>query len=151
MKAYFAAGCFWGIEKKFSEIEGVTATAVGYMGSDWPRPTYEQVCSGETGHAETVEVDFNPQRVSYETLLGHFWLMHSPTCLNFQGWDVGTQYRSAIFCVDEEQMTVAEKSCVAETKSGRHADPIVTQISIEDRFWCGEEYHQQYLAKQLKL
>ena len=148
MKAYFAAGCFWGIEKKFSLLSGVLKTAVGYMGGDWPNPTYKQVCSGETGHAEAVEVEFDPEQIRFEDLLKRFWQMHNPTSLNYQGWDIGNQYRSAIFCVDESQRIAAEQSREAESTSGRHSDPVVTEISVAGQFWRAEEYHQQYLAKQ---
>jgi len=148
MKAYFSAGCFWGIEKKFSLLTGVQGTTVGYMGGDWPDPTYKDVCSGETGHAETVEVEFDPSRVTYADLLRRFWQMHNPTSLNYQGWDIGTQYRSAIFYVDEEQKKAAERSRTEEAASGRHAEPLVTEITAAGRFWRAEEYHQQYLAKQ---
>lgn len=148
MKAYFAAGCFWGIEQKFAAIAGVSATAVGYMGGDWPQPTYHQVCSGETGHAETVEVVFDPQQIGYDALLSHFWRMHDPTSRNFQGPDVGTQYRSAIFAVGKEQRLVAEQSRATEDAAARHPRPLVTEISVAGPFWRAEEYHQQYLAKQ---
>jgi len=146
--AYFAAGCFWGIEKKFSALEGVVETAVGYMGGGWPDPTYQQVCSGETGHAEAVEVRFDPQQIPYAELLKAFWRMHNPTCLNYQGWDVGTQYRSAIFYVGEEQRRRAEESRSAEDVSGRYAEPIVTEVTAAKTFWRAEEYHQHYLAKR---
>lgn len=146
--AYFAAGCFWGIEQKFGSLKGVTATAVGYMGGDWPEPTYEQVCSGETGHAETVEVRYDPNRISYVQLLEAFWRMHNPTCLNYQGWDVGTQYRSAIFTIDPEQHREAEEGRALEDRSGRHAEPIVTEIEPAGTFWRAEDYHQQYLARR---
>ncbi len=147
---YFAAGCFWGVEKKFSLLPGVLKTTVGYMGGDWPNPTYEQVCSGETGHAEVVEVEFDPERIGYQDLLERFWQMHNPTCLNYQGWDIGTQYRSAIFYVDEEQRQQAEQSRAAEDASARHAGPIVTEITPAGTFWRAEEYHQQYLIKREK-
>ncbi len=148
MKAYFAAGCFWGIEKKFSLLSGVLNTAVGYMGGASSNPTYKEVCSGETGHAEAVEVEFDPELLRYEELLKRFWQMHSPTSLNYQGGDIGTQYRSAIFYVDEEQRNVAEQSLKEEAASGRHADPIVTEITPAGTFWRAEVYHQQYLDKQ---
>ena len=148
MKAYFGAGCFWGIEKKFSLLPGVQNTAVGYMGGDWSNPTYKQVCSGETGHAEAVEVEFDPEQILYEDLLKHFWQMHNPTSLNYQGWDIGTQYRSAIYYVDQAQKQAAEQSCDEEITSGRHADRIVTEITQAGSFWRAEEYHQQYLDKQ---
>ncbi|MCF6177786.1 MAG: peptide-methionine (S)-S-oxide reductase MsrA [Geopsychrobacter sp.] len=146
--AYFAAGCFWGIEKKFSEMIGVCSTAVGYMGGDGSNPTYEQVCSGESGHAETVKVEFDPQQISYADLLESFWQMHNPTCLNYQGWDIGTQYRSAIFIVDEGQRQQAEASFQAEIGGARRDEPIVTEIVPAQTFWRAEEYHQQYLAKR---
>lgn len=145
--AYFAAGCFWGIEKSFSEVEGVVETSVGYMGGDWPEPTYEQVCSGETGHAETVRIAFDPARVSYRALLTKFWRRHNPTCLNYQGWDVGTQYRTEIFYSSEQQRLAAEESRLEEESSGRHNEPIVTKITPAGTFWKAEEYHQQYLFK----
>jgi len=148
MKAYFAAGCFWGIEKKFSSLPGVLKTAVGYMGGDWPNPMYKQVCSGETGHAEAVAVEFDPEQISYQVLLKRFWLMHNPTSLNRQGWDIGTQYRSVIYFVDEVQKLAAEQSRDEESASGRHVDPIVTEITPVATFWRAEEYHQQYLDKQ---
>lgn len=150
MKAYFAAGCFWGIEKKFSLLPGVLKTAVGYMGGDWPNPTYKQVCGGETGHAEAVEVEFDPEQIGYEDLLKRFWQMHNPTSLNYQGLDIGTQYRSAIYYVDEDQKLAAELSREEETASGCHADPIATEITPAATFWHAEEYHQQYLDKQSK-
>ncbi|WP_020678192.1 peptide-methionine (S)-S-oxide reductase MsrA [Geopsychrobacter electrodiphilus] len=146
-RAYFAAGCFWGVEKKFAEVSGVTATVVGYMGGDWPNPAYAQVCTGETGHAETVMVEFDPQQVSYTRLLEHFWRLHNPTCRNYQGLDIGSQYRSAIFYTEEDQRRAAEKSRQAETDSGRHAAPIVTEITSAGIFWRAEDYHQQYLDK----
>lgn len=146
--AYFAAGCFWGIEKKFSEIPGVVKTAAGYMGGDYSNPTYEQVCSGETGHAETVEVIYDPERVTYPELLERFWGMHNPTSLNYQGWDVGTQYRTAIFTADEEQLRIATQSREDESRSGRHSSPIVTEVTTATHFWPAEEYHQQYLSKK---
>ena len=147
MKAYSAAGCFWGIEKKFADLSGVSSTAVGYMGGDQPQPTYQQVCSGETGHAETVEVVFDPEQLSYADLLERFWCMHNPTSLNYQGWDIGSQYRSAIFTLDESQRLAAEQSRELESSSDRHAEPIVTEIRAAGQFWRAEEYHQQYLAK----
>jgi peptide-methionine (S)-S-oxide reductase len=150
MKAYFAAGCFWGIEKKFSLLTGVLKTAVGYMGGDWATPTYQQVCTGETGHAEAVEVEFDAAQIPYEDLLTRFWQMHNPTSLNYQGWDIGPQYRSAIFYVDLEQKLAAEQSRAEENASGRHADPIVTEITPAGTFWRAEEYHQKYLDKQAK-
>jgi len=150
MNAYFAAGCFWGVEKKFSLLPGVVKTAVGYMGGDWSDPTYPQVCSGETGHAEAVEVEFDPEQISYQELLKCFWKMHNPTSLNRQGWDIGTQYRSAIYYADETQKLAAEQSRNEENASGRYDDPIVTEITLAGTFWRAEKYHQQYLDKQAK-
>lgn len=119
-------------------------------GGDWAEPSYEQICSGETGHAETVEVTFDPAQISYPVLLERFWCMHNPTCRNHQGWDVGSQYRSAIFTLDDVQRRTAEASRALEATAGRHAEPIVTEICGAGRFWCAEEYHHHYLAKQRK-
>lgn len=146
--ATFAAGCFWGVEATFSKLDGVTATAVGYMGGHLANPSYRDVCTDTTGHAEVVQVVFDPQRISYEALLDTFWRCHNPTTLNRQGPDVGTQYRSAIFCHDDYQMTVARQSLEAMDRSGAFAAPIVTEIVPADPFWRAEEYHQQYLAKR---
>ena len=145
-KALFAAGCFWGVEAAFREVPGVTATAVGYSGGTAESPTYEQVCTGRTGHAETVQVQYDPSQVSYEQLLDVFWEAHDPTTLNRQGPDVGTQYRSAIFVGDPEQEAAAVAS-----RDRRQADlrrPIVTEITPATTFWRAEEYHQQYLEKR---
>lgn len=147
-KASFAAGCFWGVEAAFRQIEGVTATAVGYEGGTKPEPTYREVCGGATGHAETVEVDFDPARVSYGRLLDVFWENHDPTTLNRQGPDVGEQYRSAIFFHDADQEREARASKEALEKSGRYRRPIVTQILPASTFWRAEDYHQQYLEKR---
>jgi peptide-methionine (S)-S-oxide reductase len=145
--AYFAAGCFWGIEKKFAAVRGVVHTEVGYMGGELAQPTYELVCSGSSGHAETVKVEFDPAQISYTELLQHFWRMHNPTCLNYQGWDVGTQYRSAIFYVDDHQRQQAEQSRTALNDARLYPTAVVTEISPATRFWRAEEYHQQYLMK----
>ncbi|HUF64995.1 MAG TPA: peptide-methionine (S)-S-oxide reductase MsrA [Gemmatimonadaceae bacterium] len=147
-KATFAAGCFWGVETAFRNTSGVTATRVGYTGGRTLNPTYEQVCSDTTGHAEAVEVEYDPTRVSYEDLLRVFWESHDPTQRNRQGPDVGSQYRSAIFWHDDGQRSAAELSKAAEERSGRHARPIVTQIAEAAPFYEAEDYHQQYLEKR---
>ena len=147
-KATFAAGCFWGVEETFRRTRGVVATEVGYVGGQAPNPTYEQVCSGRTGHAEAVEVTFDPTIVNYEALLDIFWENHDPTTLNRQGPDVGEQYRSAIFFHSPEQEAVAKSSKASLEESGRFRRPIVTQITPASTFWRAEEYHQQYLAKR---
>ena len=147
-KATFAAGCFWGVEAMFSHIEGVTATQVGYAGGETKDPTYEKVCTGDTGHAEAVEVEFDPAQVSYESLLEAFWNCHDPTTLNRQGPDVGSQYRSAIFYHDREQETAARKSKQALDDSGPHMGDIVTEIQAAQEFYRAEDYHQQYFDKR---
>ena len=147
-KATFAAGCFWGVEETFRQTRGVIGTAVGYVGGKTSEPTYEQVCSGRTGHAEAVEVTFDPTVVSYEALLKIFWENHDPTTLNRQGPDVGDQYRSAIFVQSPEQETAAKLSKASLEGSGQFRRPIVTQIVPASTFWRAEEYHQQYLAKR---
>jgi peptide-methionine (S)-S-oxide reductase len=147
-KATFAAGCFWGVEESFRSLPGVLSTRVGYTGGWVDNPTYQQVCTGETGHAEAVEVTFDPQQISYRELLEHFWSIHDPTTLNRQGWDVGTQYRSAIFTHSEEQRLIALKSKKQLEKSKRYRDPIVTEIVEAKEFWPAEEYHQQYYQKR---
>ena len=145
-KATFGAGCFWGVEAAFRQIDGVTKTEVGYAGGTRDDPTYEDVCSHTTGHAEVVEVTYDPDQVSYEDLLHVFWRNHDPTQLNRQGWDVGDQYRSVVFVHDEEQRAAAEAS--AEREQANHRRPIVTQIVPAERFWPAEDYHQQYLEKR---
>jgi peptide-methionine (S)-S-oxide reductase len=147
-KASFAAGCFWGVEAAFRQIEGVSATAVGYEGGAKPEPTYREVCDGDTGHAEAVEVDYDPERVSYDRLLDVFWENHDPTTLNRQGPDVGEQYRSAIFFHDAAQEKAARESKQKLEASGRYRRPIVTQIVPAEKFWKAEDYHQQYLEKR---
>lgn len=146
--AIFAAGCFWGVEAAFRKISGVTATAVGYCGGKTVGPSYEEVCTGRTGHAEAVRVEYDQSRVSYETLLDTFWKTHDPTTLNRQGFDVGTQYRSAIFYDGREQEAAARASCEALASSGRLRRPIVTEIVPAAPFYAAEEYHQQYLEKR---
>lgn len=145
-KATFAAGCFWGVEATFRKINGVRSSAVGYLGGDLHNPSYEDVCTGKTGHAEVVEVTFDPDIVSYSDLLDTFWNCHNPTTLNQQGLDVGTQYRSAIFFHDDDQKTTAETSI--ETMRGSRPDPIVTEITPTSTFYRAEEYHQQYIEKR---
>ena len=147
-KATFAAGCFWGVEAAFRQLEGVTATAVGYSGGKLPNPSYEDVCTGTTGHAEVVAVDFDPARVSYDDLLQVFWENHDPTTLNRQGPDVGTQYRSAIFFHTPEQREAAVASKEKREKAGVHKRPIVTEILPAEPFYRAEDYHQQYLEKR---
>ena len=146
-KATFGAGCFWGVEAAFRQIEGVTATAVGYEGGRLENPTYEDVCSHTTGHAEVVEVTYDPEQVSYEELLEVFWGKHDPTQLNRQGWDVGDQYRSVIFFHDDEQRAAAERSKAALDSSGRYRRPVVTVVEPAQTFYRAEEYHQRYLEK----
>lgn len=147
-KATFAAGCFWGVEATFRQVPGVLATVVGYTGGSRANPTYEDVCTDTTGHAEAVEVTYDPGRVSYEQLLEVFWSSHDPTTLNRQGPDVGTQYRSAIFYHTPEQEAAARASKERLEASGRFARPIVTEIVPATVFWRAEEYHQQYLEKR---
>jgi peptide-methionine (S)-S-oxide reductase len=146
-KAIFGAGCFWGVEAAFRELEGVVSTAVGYAGGHFENPTYQDVCSGRTGHAEVVEVIYNPEMISYQELLDLFWNIHDPTTLNRQGPDLGEQYRSVIFYNDHEQEKIARESKKSLQLSGRYQRDIVTQIEPAPIFWKAEEYHQQYLEK----
>lgn len=146
--ATFAAGCFWGVEARFSELNGVIETEVGYMGGTVREPSYEEVCTDTTGHAEVVKVTFDPQRISYEQLLATFWEIHDPTTLNQQGPDIGSQYRSVIFYTDESQQLEAEQSKAAIEQHADFPRPIVTSIEPANTFWKAEEYHQQYLAKR---
>ena len=145
--ATFAAGCFWGVEAAFRALDGVLETAAGYMGGHLDNPTYEQVCSDTTGHAETVQVLFDPDRISYEQLLDAFWNCHDPTTENRQGPDFGSQYRSAIFYHDESQKAAAIASKERLQHSGRLHRPIVTQIVPATTFYRAEEYHQRYFEK----
>ena len=147
-RAIFAAGCFWGIEAAFRELDGVTATTVGYSGGHTEAPTYEQVCSGRTGHAESVEVVYDPSRVSYDQLLNLFWEIHDPTTLNRQGPDIGEQYRSAVFFLNPEQEAAARKSLQTADTGGRFKRPIVTEITPASKFYPAEDYHQQYFEKR---
>jgi peptide-methionine (S)-S-oxide reductase len=145
-KATFGAGCFWGVEAAFRQLEGVTRTRVGYTGGTLDNPTYEDVCSHTTGHAEVVEVTYDSERVSYDDLLQVFWRKHDPTQMNRQGWDVGDQYRSVVFFHDEEQQEAALKSKARE--QANWPAPIVTQVEPAETFYEAEDYHQQYLEKR---
>jgi len=147
-KATFGAGCFWGVEETFRKIDGVTSAAVGYAGGRTENPTYKDVCSHETGHAEVVEIEFDPAKISYRELLEVFWSNHNPTTLNRQGPDVGDQYRSVIFYHSPEQRAAAEASKEELGKTGRFQRPIVTQIEPAPKFYRAEEYHQRYLEKR---
>src|SRR6266849_414311 len=144
--ATFGAGCFWGVEAAFRKVKGVSSTAVGYMGGTLDKPSYEDVCTDRTGHAEVVQIEYDPAQVSYEQLLDLFWENHDPTTLNRQGPDFGTQYRSVIFYHSPEQESTARAS-LTEAQS-RFRRPIVTQIVPATEFWQAEEYHQQYLEKR---
>ncbi|MZR29934.1 peptide-methionine (S)-S-oxide reductase MsrA [Sneathiella litorea] len=146
--AYFAAGCFWGVEAAFRQVKGVRETVAGYQGGTIANPTYEDVCSGQTRHAEVVKVVFDPAVVSYEDLLNVFWQSHDPTTLNRQGPDIGTQYRSAIFYRNDDQKMIAEASKGAQGRRGLLRRPIVTEISPALDFYPAEDYHQQYLEKR---
>jgi peptide-methionine (S)-S-oxide reductase len=145
--ANFAAGCFWGVEARFREVPGVTDAVSGYMGGQTANPTYKQVCAGESGHAETVQVTFDDEQVSYAELLEVFFDMHNPTTLNRQGPDFGSQYRSAIFWHDEEHRLAAEAKIAAIDASGAWPNPVVTQVVEAGDFWRAEEYHQRYFEK----
>jgi len=147
-KATFAAGCFWGVEATFRQVRGVTSTAVGYSGGTFKNPTYQDVCTGRTGHAEVLQVEYDPAQVSYEELLDVFWNTHDPTTLNRQGPDIGTQYRSAILFHTPEQEAAARASKQALEANGRYRRPIVTEITPASEFYRAEEYHQQYLEKR---
>jgi peptide-methionine (S)-S-oxide reductase len=146
-KAAFAAGCFWGVETAFRQVKGVIDTQVGYMGGSVDSPNYKLVCSGRTGHAESLELTFDPTIVSYEQLLDLFWSIHNPTQVNRQGVDVGSQYRSVIFFYDEEQREKADLSKKQMQNSGRFTKPIATEIVAASKFWRAEEYHQRYSEK----
>jgi peptide-methionine (S)-S-oxide reductase len=147
LKATFGAGCFWHVEDLLSKTKGVTSTKVGYIGGQLPDPTYEEVCTDKTGHAEAVEVEYNPNEISYGELLDVFWRNHNPTTLNRQGPDVGIQYRSAIFYHNDQQKDVAEKSKQLLDESTQYNHPIVTQIINAPIFYPAEEYHQKYFKK----
>ena len=146
--AIFGAGCFWGVEAAFRRVDGVVETAVGYCGGTTAKPTYHDACSGMTGHAEVVRVVFDPARVSYETLLELFWQVHDATQVNRQGPDIGTQYRSVIFCGSEAQKEAAEAGKAALVAAGH---PIATLIEPAAEFWMAEDYHQQYFEKNRRI
>lgn len=149
-KATFAAGCFWGVESAFQQVAGVKSTTVGYTGGTLKNPSYEDVCTGRTGHAEAVEIEYDPAVVSYEKLLSVFWKIHDPTTLNRQGPDIGTQYRSAIFYHNSEQKEGAITSKESLEQSGFYKRPLVTEIVPASKFYRAEEYHQRYLEKRGK-
>ena len=147
-KATFGAGCFWGVEAAFRKVPGVLETRVGYLGGTLVNPTYQDVCSGNTGHAEVVEVTYHPQQITYDELLAVFWDNHNPTTRNRQGPDIGTQYRSAIFIHTPEQEATALASKAKLSASGRYKNPVVTEITPATEFYMAEDYHQQYLEKR---
>jgi peptide-methionine (S)-S-oxide reductase len=147
LKATFGAGCFWHVEDLLGKTKGITSTQVGYIGGNVKNPTYEQVCTDKTGHAEAVQVEYDPNEISFEELLDIFWNNHNPTTLNRQGPDVGIQYRSAIFYHDDSQKEIAEKSKRSLNDSGKHANPVVTEIVPAPTFYKAEEYHQKYFKK----
>jgi len=146
-KATFCAGCFWGVEAAFRRVPGVTGTAAGYMGGKLPHPTYRDVCTDTTGHAEVVEVVFDPEKVTYGNLLDVFWSIHDPTTPDRQGVDIGSQYRSAVFYHSPDQKVLAEASKEHLNRSGRFRRPVVTEIVPAQTFWRAEEYHQRYHEK----
>jgi peptide-methionine (S)-S-oxide reductase len=146
--ATFGAGCFWGVEARLRELDGVLDATSGYMGGTLEKPDYKAVCSGSTGHAEVVQVSFDPERVGYGDLLEIFFSMHNPTTLNRQGPDIGSQYRSVIFCHTREQADLAHAAIKAADASGRWSDPVVTSVEPAAAFWRAEEYHQRYLEKR---
>lgn len=148
LKAYFAAGCFWGIQQRFSRLPGVNETAVGYMGGVMASPDYRSVCTGRTGHAEVVEVIYNPHETDFTTLLSRFFEWHDPTQVDRQGPDIGTQYRSAIFPQTVAQKIGAEEKIRQLDQSGHYSQPIATTIETSDQFWIAEDYHQDYLDKR---
>ena len=147
-KATFAAGCFWHVEAAFRNLEGVINATVGYTGGNFENPTYEEVCSDKTGHAEVVQIEYDPSKVRYKKLLDVFWKIHDPTQLNRQGPDIGAQYRSAIFYHNEKQKNAAVASKEKLEKSGKYNKPIVTEIKLASTFYKAEEYHQRYLDKK---
>ncbi len=147
-KATFGAGCFWGVEAAYRQLPGVLSTRVGYLGGTMENPTYRDVCSGRTGHAEVVEVTYDADRLTYDDMLTVFWDNHNPTTLNRQGPDIGTQYRSAIFYHDDQQKEAAFASKEERENSGKYRNPIVTEITPATTFYEAEDYHQQYLEKR---
>lgn len=149
-KAIFAAGCFWSVEERFRKVKGVISTRVGYTGGNFTEPTYRDVCSHKTGHAEAIEIMYDPSKTSYDDLLNVFWSIHDPTTLNRQGPDVGAQYRSAIFYINSEQKEKALKFKANLEKSKRFKNPIITKIVSASKFWEAEDYHQKYVEKRNK-
>ena len=147
-EATFGAGCFWGVEAAFRQLDGVLTTSVGYLGGDFENPTYQHVCSGQTGHAEVVRIEYDSDRVSYPELLDLFWKVHDPTTLNRQGPDIGNQYRSAIFFHTPEQQAAAEASKAQLEASNQYPNSVVTEIIPVSEFYMAEDYHQQYFEKQ---
>ena len=147
-KATLAAGCFWGVETAFRQLDGVVDAIVGYTGGTTPEPTYEMVCTGRTGHAEAVQVDYDPERITFDQLLDAFWDVHDPTTVDRQGPDIGTQYRSVIFCHDPDQERAATAAKTRLDAAARFADPIATQIATATEFHRAEEYHQRYFEKR---
>tara|TARA_B100000900_G_scaffold48097_1_gene35630 strand:+ start:624 stop:1097 length:474 start_codon:yes stop_codon:yes gene_type:complete len=147
-KAYFAAGCFWGIQQRLSRLGGVEKTTVGYMGGVTDSPDYKSVCTGKTGHAEVVEVEYDPKVVDFEELLSCFFEWHDPTQINRQGPDIGTQYRTAIFPQTDEQWLRAQEKINQLSESGHYGQPIATSIERADKFWRAEDYHQDYLDRR---
>lgn len=147
-KAMFGAGCFWGVEARFAEMSGVLDTAVGYAGGQTEHPTYKEVCTDRTGHAEVVEITFDPSRLSYEVLLDQFFALHDPTQVNRQGPDWGSQYRSVVFAATDEQAAEAHSRIAELNATGTFRKPIATQVLPAPRFWKAEEYHQRYLEKR---
>lgn len=147
-KATFGAGCFWGVEAAFRRVEGVLSTSVGYMGGTLKNPTYKDVCTDRTGHAEVVQVEYDPSKLSYDELLKVFWENHDPTTLNRQGPDAGTQYRSVVFFHNPQQESEAKASKEKLQRAGVYKRPMVTEITPATEFWRAEEYHQQYLEKR---
>ncbi len=147
-KATFAAGCFWGVEARFQQLPGVISTAVGYEGGALPNPTYQQVCTDRTGHAEAVDIDYDPAKITYQQLLDEFFALHDPTQFNRQGPDWGSQYRSVVFYHSPEQKAEAEQTIARLTAEKKFPKPIVTQVVPAENFWRAEEYHQKYLEKR---
>ena len=147
-QAVFGAGCFWGVEELFSRLDGVSDVVSGYTGGQLENPTYQDICTGRSGHAEVVRITFDVNVISFNDLLNYFWRLHDPTTLNAQGYDTGTQYRSVIFYLDEEQKEQAELSREQRNASGLHTAPIVTEISPEETFFPAEDYHQDYYQKK---
>ncbi len=146
-KATFGAGCFWGVEAAFRKVDGVSEVTSGYSGGAKDNPTYEEVCTGKTGHAEVVQIDFDPAQVSFDQLLDKLWDVHDPTTLNRQGPDIGTQYRSAVYYHSADQEAQARKSIARLEESGRVRNPVVTEVAPFSAFWPAEEYHQRYFEK----